>query len=208
MPKKRGPKTLWMRRAKYQRAKNRKRLKPAQVHGLREADTFARKLGFHLNTFLTVTWSLTHFGDVSFDTEKAPAILKEFRRRVAQWLKARKVHLFWIYVHENRGLNFHTHIMLHIPPVFAAEFEAMAARLAGSISESAVDVQPRNRPGNFQNRLDYMCKGTDPVTARQLRLGPTSDQGEIECKRCGWSENLGQRARMKPGFHAMQSEKL
>jgi hypothetical protein len=197
MARKRGPKTHWTKRVSYQRKRCISRLKFSQIKGLFDVDAFSRKRGFHLNTFLTVTWRQTDWAVQSFEVFMLKGSLAAFRNRLAKWLRAHEIALYWIYVPENPSGNLHTHFLIHIPTGLRAQLADAIDNIARAQLNTAVDVQPRNVPGNFQNRLSYMCKGTDFATARLFHLGGFSDQGDIDCKRCGWTENLGLSARKR-----------
>ena len=78
-------------------------------------------------------------------------------------------------------------MLIHIPLGQLDSFKTMAAKWFDAL-ESGVDIRPRS---SFRDRsLAYLVKGTDFITA-QLHGAKARNQGIINFKRCGWTENLG-----------------
>ena len=187
--RKRGPKTAWQKRVRYNRANCKERLKPCQVQNLTAADAFASFNGKLLNCFLTIKFS--EFAEP----------LQAFcagTKRLSQWHRRWGGVLHWIYVWEAIS-GFHVHALAHVPQQAWQDFsQAMALAFAGH------DVLLKRRSAG-PSAMAYLCKGTDWVTHRKLR-GPSpigvKKQGCIVWKRCGSSENIGRKARERAGFDA------
>jgi hypothetical protein len=191
IPARRGPpkakRQAWWKKSKYLRKRCDNRLKPPQVNGMFEADSFARTIGLPLTAFLSVNWGLTAHG--SEDVQKG---FQRALKAMGEWFRRRGVPATWIYSHENpEGARPHFHMLLHLPEPLRREFEAACQKwfqpLAGGF-------HLRWRNGAADRCLMYMCKGTDIGTATR-HGGRARRQGPVVFKRAGWSENLGQKAR-------------
>ena len=80
-PARRGPSGAkrrdWQKKARYQRSRCPKRLRPWQIENLFEADYFARSIELPLNTFVTVSWQNTDQGGKRY--------FSGFQRQRKQW---------------------------------------------------------------------------------------------------------------------------
>jgi hypothetical protein len=85
--------------------------------------------------------------------------------------------------------------MVHIPPPLRRDFEKMIPQWLDSIShEGLIEVKPvEDRDG----LTEYFLKGTEAKAAKTLGILRCSDQGKIQGKRCGTSENIGRKARLQ-----------
>lgn len=183
----RARRRAWQRKARYQRSRCPKRLRPCQVDGLFEADSFARSIGMPLNTFVTVSWQNTREG--SADIQRR---FQQATKAMGEWFRRRYCPATWIFVHENPGNSRpNCHILVHVPRGHLASFKVMAPKCFDAL-DGGVDVRTRN--GAQDRCLSYMVKGTDMITAH--RHGARArKQGIIDFKRCGWTQNLGLAAR-------------
>ena len=78
-------------------------------------------------------------------------------------------------------------MLIHIPRGQLDSFKTMAAKSFDALG-SGVDIRPRS---NVRDRsLPYLTKGTDFITAR-LHGAKPRNQGTVDFKRCGWTENIG-----------------
>lgn len=191
--RKRGrPRTHWAKSSRYNRRRNEKRLREADIKKLKAADTFASRTRRRLETFATIRWGETAEGEANIQ-QRWSALLTKLRN----WLAQRGPALCYIYVHENPPHampGFNTHLLVNVP---ARLRQKLASKLNEWLvgSRRAIDVQPRSTPGYAaDDRLSYMLKGTDWATARKYRLrnrnGWDFDQGVVEFKRCGVSNNI------------------
>ncbi len=91
-------------------------------------------------------------------------------------------------------------MLVYIPEQFWTDFIAMTPKWFDALNGGVLVRRNVER----DRYLAYMVKGTDWITAR--RHGARAlNQGIIDFKRCGWTENLGVRARqrhigLKPGL--------
>ena len=173
----------WRTKAKYQRRRCPERLRPWQIDSLFEADILARLIGLPLNAFLTVSWKNTGQG-----TGCVQSRFRKATKAMGQWLRRRNCPATWLFVHENPGNSEpHFHMLIHIPCGQLESFKTVAAKWFDAL-ESGVDIRPRS---NVRDRsLAYLTKGTDFITAR-LHGATARNQGTVDFKRCGWTENIG-----------------
>lgn len=202
--KKRGrPKKHWTKQAARQRKFNPDRLRRVEVANLFAADRFASKIGLRLTTFITIRWALTAHGEADI-RGRWKALLNGLRI----WADRQGFDLAHCWVHENPPRDepaFNTHLLANIPETLrVAATEWLVKQLGGSAG--AIDVQPRRCPGwnKPDDRVAYMCKGTDRATAVKFRLirkhGWDFNQGKIEFQRSGTSRNINAAARRAGEF--------
>lgn len=103
----------------------------------------------------------------------------------------------WVVENPNGHTNIHW--CVRVPPAALQEFEALVviwlARIAGAAwCDSAVHFRPITELGIAAK---YMLKGTNKRYAKLLRLKVIEDQGEVQGKRCGFSENIGPAAQKR-----------
>ena len=118
---------------------------------------------------------------------------------MGQWLRRRNCPATWVFVHENPGNSEpHFHMLIHIPRGLLDSFKTMAPKWFDAL-ECGVHIRLRNGPRD--RCLSYIVKGTDFITAN--RYGAKArNQGIIDFKRCGWTENLGATAlKQHKSFH-------
>jgi hypothetical protein len=177
----------WQKKARYQRSRQPERLRPWQIENLFAANHFAGFIGLPLNTFVTVSWQNTREGNADLQ--------KRFQRAMkamSQWCRRKNYPATWIFVHENPGNSRpNCHLLVHVPGGHLSSFQEMAQNWFDAV-EGGVLIRPRNGPKD--RCLYYMVKGTDWVTAR-CHGARARNQGVIEFKRCGWTQNLGVAAR-------------
>jgi hypothetical protein len=177
----------WQKKARYQRSRCPKRLRPWQIENLFEADCFARSRGLPLNTFVTVSWQNTRAGEADIQRR-----FQQATKTMGEWFRRRHCPATWIFVHENPGNSIpNCHLLVHVPGGHLRSFNKMAPKWFDAL-EDGVRIRPRNGPKD--RCLSYMVKGTDLITAH--RYGARArNQGSIDFKRCGWTQNLGVTAR-------------
>lgn len=177
----------WQKKVRYQRSRCPKRLRPWQIESLFEADHFARRIGLPLNTFVTVSWPNTRQG-----SEDIQSRFQQATKAMGEWLRRRNCRPTWIFVHENPGNSRpNCHLLVHVPKGHLALFKTNSAKWFEALEDG---VYIRNRNGPRDRCLSYMVKGTDMITAH--RYGANArNQGVIDFKRCGWTQNLGVGAR-------------
>ena len=202
--KKRGrPKKHWTQQAARQRKFNPHRLRRVEVANLFAADSFASKTGRRFTTFITIRWALTAHGEADI-RRRWTALLNGLRI----WADRQGFELAHCWAHEcpPRGEpSFNTHLLINIPPDLREAAAAwLVKRLGGSAG--AIDVQPRVCPGwnKPDDRVSYLCKGTDKATAIKFRLirkhGWDYNQGFIPFQRSGTTRNINANARKAGGF--------
>lgn len=174
----------------YNRKRCSERLRRVEVERLLAADYQARVLRMPLSTFITIRWSLTEQGEADIH-DRWQRLLNAFRI----WCDRKGFEVAHLWVHENPDDgSFNTHIIANVPSSLRSDLRRWLEDQLVAIGD-AIDVQPRVAPGwRRDERLKYMLKGTDWVTARRYRLksvlGWDYNQGSIAFKRSGCSRNI------------------
>lgn len=164
-----------------------------EVQKLFDADKLATRTRRHLGTFATIRWAETALGETPNINRRWTDLLNAARN----WASRRGIEWAAIGVHENppsQAPSFNSHLLCNIPGSLHLAFtEWLMKQLGGS--PGAVHIRPRECPGwEADETLDYMCKGTDPQTARAFRLikkqGWKRNQGVVPFRRCTVSQNI------------------
>jgi hypothetical protein len=165
-PARRGPsgakRRAWRTKARYQRSRCPKRLRPWQIEGLFEADCFARSIELPLNTFVTVSWQNTRAGEADIQRR-----FQQATKAMGQWFRRRNCPATWIFVHENPGNSRpNCHLLIHVPDRHLASFKAIAPVWFDAM-EGGVHIRKRNGPRD--SCLSYMVKRA-PTTLRLVAM--------------------------------------
>jgi hypothetical protein len=163
------------------------------VQNLLNAFQFAKSQGFPLNLAVTVQWALAPSPD--------RPLLRQAKllERAAKWGHRRKIPLVYLWVMERvAGAQPHSHIMLHMPTEYRAEFRHML-RYAWIVPSPPARLVRCQALPNPQGKLQYLLKGSETAVAEALGFAP-KPQGFICGKRCGTSESVGKKARRNGGF--------
>jgi len=159
---------------------------------LKEAHSYASKLGKALNQFVSIHWGLAPTDD---SPQKRMARMQELMRK---WFHYRDETFLIVWVHE-QGLSksLHPHALIHIPDQHQEAFEAQLERWVGD----ALDPKPIDiRHGN-SGCIGYILKDVNPkhyeaLNIRQCHARKRSSKSTpIKGKRAGTSQNLGSKAR-------------
>ncbi len=148
-------------------------------------------------------------------------VLKLWREALAE----RGLPFACVWVRENddgdASKGSHVHILAHVPamagPGFMRRLRAWvrlaaggryhrrsgrivgAAYAAGAVHTARIGGRVAVAPGvheaNLAEALGYLLKGADKQTAEILGLAQLEPGGRVTDKRCGWSENVGAKAR-------------
>jgi hypothetical protein len=175
-----------------------------QAMNLSAALDFADKIGLPLNVTIDIFWDM--FGRFTHDRTR----FARLQERLSKWCARRDFPLTMMWVREiGKNGGRHTHVLMHVPPwlmedvqfetELKKEIEQALEPEGGPNHEKAVMTQPAPTP---EGKLRYMLKGIHPRDAERLRVNglPISDvsfQGELEGKRVGWTENIGERSRKR-----------
>jgi hypothetical protein len=185
----------------------------------RNAEAFATASNLPLTAHITVDWR-TAPGFVGTSAASWEAEHRHFTRRLNSWLKRRDVRVAHLYVRERCvGRGSHTHFMVHIPPLRWQELkqpledflegvlkargytDANLVKITGDAWKTNGMVHETQRRG----LLRYLGKAMNPDEVINDGLGLTklSDflgiwteaQASVPCKRVGWTQNIGEKAR-------------
>lgn len=177
--------------SRYLRSHQPERLRRTEVQKLIQADLFATRTGRHLGTFISIRWAFTAQGEANINRRWA-ALLNAFRI----WASRRRFEWAAIGVHENPPStepSFNSHLLANIPAdLREAAVEWLMKQLGGSAG--AIHIRPRVCPGQVDETLSYMLKGTDYLTAKRFNLirsqGWKFDQGKVPFRRFTTSRNI------------------
>jgi len=119
--------------------------------------------------------------------------------RAREWLRRRGLELTYIYVHERGDLGLlHSHIMIHVSGEHWFAFDSMLCQWMDSERQQGlIESKPVY---DEQGLMRYLLKGVEPSGWSRSWGIATSDEGVIQGKRCGTSENIGTAARTRFGL--------
>jgi hypothetical protein len=185
----------WSLTTRYLRSHCPKRLRRTEVLNLIQADQFAARTRRRLTTFISIRWALTEHGEARINTRWS-TLLNAFRG----WATRHGFEWAAIGVHENPSPapSFNSHLLASIPESQrVAATQWLVKQLGGSAG--AVHSRPRVCPGEADETLSYMLKGTDYLTAKRFNLirkqGWKFDQGIVPFRRSTTSRNINASAR-------------
>lgn len=191
-----------------------------QVRHVLAAVAHAERIDLPLNRLVTVHWGALRVTDADAGAALAH-VLKLWREALA----ARGLPFACVWVRENddgdASKGSHVHILAHVPVTAGQGFmrrlrawvrlaaggryHRRSGRIVGpAYAKGAVDTR---RVGgrvevardlhevNLAEALGYLLKGADKITAENLQLVRLEPGGRVTGKRCGWSENVGAKAR-------------
>ncbi|MFN3371036.1 MAG: hypothetical protein ACK4Z0_05865 [Sphingomonadaceae bacterium] len=191
-----------------------------QARGVAAAVWHAERIGLPMNRLVTVHW-----GALGLSDSDAGAATGRLLKLMRDALADRGLPFAHAWVRENDGgdgsKGSHVHILAHVPPAarrgFLRRLRAWARlaaggrynRRSGHIEGSPyaagavltrriggrLAVEPGVRRANLAKVLAYVLKGVDEQAADILGLEQRAPGGCVIGKRCGWSENVGARAR-------------
>lgn len=191
-----------------------------QSRGLLAAVHHAERADLPLNRLVTVHW-----GAMGLSDAEAGAALGRLLKLWREALAARGLPFACAWVRENDdgdgSKGSHVHILAHVPaaagPGFMRRLRAWVRLAAGgrqhrrrgridgpAYARGAVNTRriggrlavPQDvHDANLAEVLGYLLKGADKQTADNLGLVRLEPGGRVTGKRCGWSENVGAKAR-------------
>jgi hypothetical protein len=172
--------------------KRTKYISKRQAMNLIAALKFANVIDCPVNVSLDISW-VFFAGSVDDRTR-----FVRCQERLSKWTTRRGFPLTMIWTREvgrNGGIN--THVLLHVPSWLMnnGDFERALERAfepeGGPNHEKAIKVQRAYFP---EGKLRYNLKGIDPKHAKESGVR-ASDQGDLEGKRAGCTQNVSARAR-------------
>ena len=188
-----------------------------------DAERFAASIGLPLTAHITVAWRNAEFkGGCAEAWEREH---RRFIRKMTDWLKANAVPVAHLFIRERVvGRGGHTHFLVHIPqerwgelkPALESHLQAVLKRHGYTDPNPLKITGDRwNTPGMVQatqriGLLRYLAKAMNPnevlytgAGVRHLHdwLGIEAEQqASVPCKRVGWSEKIGEAARLRAGW--------
>lgn len=163
-----------------------------QVTNMTPAQRLAEKLGFPLNTLVTI-----NFDHTDCAPEQVGTAFAKLRAYFGRWpgsaaaRSGKKTPPTFEWVVENAN-SLAAHWLVHIPLGSKRDFKerlpVWLTRATGGITcPSAIDIRPAHHPKGL---IKYLKKGVDPAYADHYRV-TAIPQGLVHGKRCGFSQNLG-----------------
>jgi hypothetical protein len=193
-------------------------LSEASARNLIEATCFAVHVDLPFNRMVTIHWDAARVAD---DLEATGLFLK----LASDWLRRHGGKTAFVWVRENGpGKGRHVHILMHLPPDLAREFNRHQRRWLQSCGAEWRAKVLLSRPvgrslrqalsggadyeGNLSEALQYVLKGVDHRARETLGIERSEPGGQVVGKRCGVSMNIGRETRRKANNGYSQSASL
>lgn len=180
-------------------------LTAAQCHDLIDAAHHADRIGMPFNRHWTV-----HYERAGLSNGEAARFIGNLIKLVTDWARRHGGRIAAAWVREDgEGKGGHVHILLHLPPGMTLRGRTRRwVRLAGGWYRNRVSrvetigpglaASENNRPSydvNVAAVAAYLLKGCHPTVGEQLGLDRYGEGGRVVGKRCGWTQNIGRKAR-------------
>lgn len=183
-------------------------LTSAQIGNLIAGTNHAERIGLTFTRMITLHWEAAGIplsGMVQATGQFVDLLTKALARN------GRSTAILW--VHENGdGKGGHCHLLAHVPADLVAVVTALQLgwlrRITGQpyrarvIHSKPIGGRLRLEVGNpdlhavnLEGALAYILKGASPEAASQFGLARSESGGRVIGKRCGTSQNIGQKAR-------------
>lgn len=185
-----------------------------QFANLEEAFCHAATANAPLNHLITIHWENIIDGDV--DELKVRQYDGRFRENIRKWLERKGVvfHCIWVIERGPKGGGLHVHLLVHIPRSLRRQFMRKIANWTkvpfGVPNEQYVIgiAAPRSAGESPTWQLKRLY-GEDPEYRRAFNYVTKDHTREtiLRGKRCGFSQNLGPKARARSAHQARQSMK-
>jgi len=165
---------------------------------------------------LTIAWNRS----ASFAEGQWPALQTRLFDHLIRYLRCQGIPAAFVWVRERaRGMGPHTHALVHLGRKPTAVWPRLRARLDHMFrfDPTGIDISMGAHGAKTATMragmLRYVCKGIDHAAFRYVGLdGETENiaaalgirhrgqQGIVEIKRCGTSQNIGPAARRQAGW--------
>lgn len=189
----------------------------AQVARLKAAERHARQIGLPFTRMITIHW-----GAAGVPLQGMATATGRFIDLLTKTMARHGSQTAWLWVHENgEGKGGHCHLLAYVPPdlvgVVTGLQRGWLRRISGNAYRARVirsrpiggklGVESGNRELHAKN-LDiafaYVLKGAEPKAVTCFGLELVEPGGHIIGKRCGASQNIGEKARMEGGQDKLQ----
>jgi hypothetical protein len=178
-----------------------------QCEGMLAAAIYAERTG---RTF-TRHWTV-HYEAARIPDSEGAEFIGRLLRIVGRQARGAGGELAAIWARENgHSKRGHVHIVLALPAGFTLRnrtrrwIEAAGGKyqkgvsvvriVGGTLASSAFDGERHGE--NVRNVIGYLLKGADNEAAEAMGLGRYGEAGPVIGKRCGWTQNIGERARLR-----------
>ncbi len=194
----------------------RRALDLGQVRSVVNAAAFAERQGQPLNARLDITWRESPL----FRTKTWQKLQGEVFDHMTRFLRRRGIRTAFVWVRERaEGKGAHSHAALHLGPrpkevkADLVHYLTRKFRFSGKGIRIGMGAYGAHTPAMRAGILRYITKGIDHRAFRYtdmdgstenigaaLGIRHQGEQGIIEIKRCGTSQNIGPAARSKAGW--------
>lgn len=183
-------------------------LTTAHVANLKAAEHHSRLIGLPFTRMITIHWE-----GAGAPVDGMARATGRFTDLLTRALARHGSPTAWLWVHENGdGKGGHCHLLAHVPPALVSVVTGLQRgwlrRITGKPYRARV-IHSRPIGGklglensnselhavNLQLAFAYILKGADPKAASRFGLERLEPGGRIIGKRCGTSQNIGQKAR-------------
>lgn len=197
-----GGKRRWRDRVTYA-------LTERQVANLIDAAAFAGQIGKPLNRHCSA-----HFALIGREDRDGFETLQAFLKLAREWCYRQGETLAYVWTRESAEIGTHAHILFHVPPPLEAVFARrlwrwMKQACGGAYAKGACHSRRvygwqsylRGDPETFErnqgNVLHYILKAADGDATARHALTKQQAGGRVVGKRCGTSQNIGKKERLK-----------
>lgn len=180
----------------------------AQVARLKAAESHSRQIGLPFTRMITIHWEAA-----GVPLEGMAKATGRFIDLLTKALARHGSPTAWLWVHENGdGKGGHCHLLAHVPPSLVSVVTGLQLgwlrRISGNPYRARV-IHSRPIGGklglehgnselhaiNLGIAFAYILKGAEPKAASRFDLERLEPGGRIIGKRCGASQNIGEKAR-------------
>lgn len=181
-------------------------LSDKQVAGLINAAEFAFATGRIFQRHWTV-----HYGLAGIQPSDGARFVSRLFGMVSKQARREGGHMTALWVREcASGKGEHVHILLHLPAgmslhnrtrrwIKAAggtwKRDVSKVTIVGGLLSKVEESSEARQRENAENVVRYLLKAASEETGRRLALTRAGRGGSISGKRCGWTENIGMKAR-------------
>lgn len=177
-----------------------------QVDGLIAAADYAERTGLAFNRHWTVHYERAGVAEIN-----APQFIGRLLKLAKGYATRKQGKFAAVWVRENgEGKGGHVHILMHLPAGKTLRGRtAKWVRLAGGTYRAKVsrvvsiggalkcaEKRSEHYRHNLATVLAYVLKGAECETGEALSLPRSGEGGLIIGKRCGWSQGIGEAARV------------
>ncbi|MEL1251905.1 hypothetical protein [Aurantiacibacter gilvus] len=179
-----------------------------QIAELQAAERYAREIGLPFTRMTTIHWKAA-----GVPLDGMARATGRFIDLLTKTLARHGSKTAWLWVHENGDKKgWHCHLLFHLPASLAGRITRLQRgwlrRITGKPYKRGVihskpiggrlgdeEANPEHHALNLAEAFGYVLKGASPEAGEHFELERLEPGGLIVGKRCGTSQNIGQKAR-------------